>query len=185
MVTTKRYCNLKSVSGLEIALLFLEIEKAEIVLKFFSEICCSLPVDDLSSLGGISTSQSWHHYILYLIGTLALIWFQVAVMKYHMTPENCFEQARVFCHQSYAIIWIRIEEISSLWRQLVGPLTSPYVFRLRVALSLGNFNNGNLDYVEVKSSGGGEGSLLPQSSIFNEWRYSFLFAGNWGYNDMM
>lgn len=46
----KRYGNLKSVSSLEIALLFLEIERAEIVLEFFSEICCSLPVDDLSSL---------------------------------------------------------------------------------------------------------------------------------------
>jgi hypothetical protein len=42
---------------LEIALLFLEIEKAEIVLEFFSGICCSLPVDDLSSSGGISTSE--------------------------------------------------------------------------------------------------------------------------------
>lgn len=73
MVTTKKYCNLKSVSGLEIALLFLEIEKAEIVLDFFSEICSRLPVDDLSSLGGISTSERWHHYILYLIGILALI----------------------------------------------------------------------------------------------------------------
>lgn len=29
----KKYCNLKSVTGLEIALLFLEIEKAEIVLN--------------------------------------------------------------------------------------------------------------------------------------------------------
>lgn len=69
----KKYCNLKSVSGLEIPLLFLEIEKAGIVLNVFSEIHCSLPVDDLSSLGGISTSQRWHHYILYLIGIMALI----------------------------------------------------------------------------------------------------------------
>lgn len=69
----KKDCNLKSVSGLEIALLFLEIEKAEIVLNVFSEICCSLPGDDLSSLGGISTSQRWHHSILYLIEILALI----------------------------------------------------------------------------------------------------------------
>jgi hypothetical protein len=47
-VHNKRYGNLKSASTLEIAFLFLEIERAEIVLKFFSEICCSLPVDDLS-----------------------------------------------------------------------------------------------------------------------------------------
>ena len=73
MVTTKRCCNLKSVSGLEIALLFLEIEKTEIVFEFFSEICCSLPVDDLSSLGELSASERWHHYILSLMGILTLI----------------------------------------------------------------------------------------------------------------
>lgn len=55
MVTTNLW-QFKTCQYLEIALLFLKIEKVETALAFFSEIFCCLPVCDPSSLVCILTS---------------------------------------------------------------------------------------------------------------------------------